>query len=458
MIDPREVRANPERMREAIRRRKVDPRKADLDRWLALDEQLRQARGKLDALNAEKNKLAQLGRTDPNAARQRGQELRAQSRELEELVATTEREWQGILDWFPNWPHPDMPHGEGEEDNLEECAWVPGEGYLPKDKLGRAESATGGSAAHMPKKPVHADDKDFTAAHHADIGQRLGGVDTAQGAKVSGSRFAYILGDVARMQYAIQQLLTGRLMEEGFMPIVPPLLVRERSLYGTSHFPEGREQVYEIASHNVEEGATLFLLGTSEPANFSYYMDRTLDESALPVLMFALAPAFRSEAGSWGKDQRGIKRVHQFDKIEMCAVCAPEQAEGIYERLRGINEWLLQTLEIPYRIVDKCSGDAGYLASHRQRDVEAWLSGLGEFMEVMTDTNTSDYQARRLNIRYKPAAGGAPRYCYTLNDTGCAVGRMLIAILDNYQQADGSVKVPSALRAAVGKDYLRPSA
>ena len=457
MIEVREVRANPERMREAIRKRRVDPKKADLDRWLELDGQLREARQELEGLNAEKNRLAQLGKTDPNAARARGQELRTQSREVEERIAAVQEEWQRILDWFPNFPHPKMPAGEGEEDNLEECAWIPGEGYLPKEKLDKAQGAHGGTAAFMPKRPIHAEAKDFVPAHHADIGQRLG-IDTAQAAKVSGTRFTYIVGGVARLQFAIQQLLIGHLLEQGFTPVIPPLLVRERALYGTSHFPEGREQVYQIASQNVEEGAQLYLTGTSEPSNFSYFMDKTLDEAELPILMFALAPAFRSEAGSWGKDQRGIKRVHQFDKIEMCAVCAGAgQAEEIYEKLRGNNEWLLQTLELPYRIVDKCGADAGYLASHRQRDVEAWLSGLGEYMEVMTDTNTSDYQARRLNIRYRPKEGGAPRHCWTLNDTGCALGRMIITIIDNYQQADGSVKVPTVLRAYVGKDYLRPT-
>jgi len=456
MIEVREVRANPKRMREAIRKRRVDPKKADLDRWLELDSQLREGRQQQEALNAEKNKLAQLGKADPNAARSRGQELRTLSRELEERSAVLQQEWQRILDWFPNFPHPKMPAGEGEEDNLEEAAWIPGDGYLAREKLDKALSAHGGAAAFMPKHPVHAEDKEFTPAHHADIGQRLGGVDTAQGAKIAGSRFAYLIGDVARLQYAIQQLLVGKLLQEGFDPIVPPLLVRERSLYGTSHFPEGRDQVYQIASHNVEEGAELFLVGSSEPSNFSYFMDRTLKEADLPVRVFAMTPCFRSEAGSWGKDQKGIKRVHQFDKIEMNAVCTAEQAEEIYEQFRGINEWLLQQLEIPYRIVEKCGADAGYLASHRQRDVEAWLSGLGEFMEVMTDTNTSDYQARRLNIRYKPKDGGAARVAWTLNDTGCALGRMIIAVLDNYQQKDGSVKVPAALRAFVRKEYLCP--
>src|SRR5437763_12880274 len=181
--------------------------------------------------------------------------------------------------------------------------------------------------------------------------------------------------------------------------MVPQLLIRDRSLHWTSHFPEGRDQVYELKNEHVEERAPLFLVGSSEPANFSYFMDRTLREDELPIRLFASTPCFRSEAGSWGKDVRGMKRVHQFDKIEMNALCSAEQAEAIYAQFRGVNEWLLQTLELPYHIVDKCTSDAGYLATHRQSDVEVWLPGSGEFMDVMTDTNASDYQAPRLNSR-----------------------------------------------------------
>ena len=217
---------------------------------------------------------------------------------------------------------------------------------------------------------------------------------------------------------------------------MPPLLVRERSLYGTSHFPEGRDQVYEIKTENVEEPLPLFLVGSSEPSNFSYFMDRTLKEDELPIRLFASTPCFRSEVGSWGKDVKGIKRVHQFDKIEMNAVCMPTGRVEVYEEFGGHNEWLLQTLELPYRMVDKCTGDAGYLAAHRQRDAEVWLPGSGEYMEVMTDTNTTDYQARRLNIRYRAAR--AARFAHTVNDTGCALGRMLIAMIENYQQEDGA--------------------
>lgn len=451
MIDPRLVRQDPERLKQIIRLRKVDPAKADVDRWLALDERRRALQQETDALNAEKKQVAGLGKSDPDAARARGQEIREKSRVLDEETATVNAEWTSIMEWFPNLIDPEMPEGAGEEDNVEECAWVPDTGYLAADKLGRGET----SAPHMPQSPVHAKGDEFKPMHYAELGEALGGVDTLQGGKVSGSRFAYILGDVAVMQIALNRLLEDELLRRGFQPIVPPLLVRERSLYGTSHFPEGRDQVYEIKTDNVEEPLPLFLIGSSEPANFSYFMDRTLDEPELPAKVFAATTCFRSEAGSWGKDVKGIKRVHQFDKIEMNAVCTPEQSTAIYAEFREINEWLMQQLELPYRIVDKCTGDAGYLATYRQRDVEVWLSGSREYMEVMTDTNTTDYQARRLNIRYKAASGGT-QYCHTVNDTGCAMGRMLIAIMDNYQQSDGSVLVPRALAPIMNKERLVP--
>lgn len=453
MIDPKLLRAEPEAMRQAVQRRKVDPQKADVDAWLRLDEERRQLQGQIDGLNAQKKELARLGRSDPDAARAKGQQLRQQGQEMERRMGELSARWQEILDWMPNWPHADMPEGAGEADNLEEKAWVPGRGYLDASLLGRGET----SAQSMPQRPLHAPEGDWPAVHHAELGTALGGVDTLQAAQVSGSRFAYLRGDVARMQYALNRLLCDELLKRGYEMMVPPLLVRERALYGTSHFPEQRDQVYAITRENVEDGAQLFLVGSSEPTNFSFFMGRTLDEGQLPVKVFAATPCFRSEAGSWGKDVKGIKRVHQFDKIEMNAVCTPEQSEALYEEFGQINEWLLQTLELPYRIVEKCTGDAGYLATHRQRDVEAWLSGSREYMEVMTDTNTTDYQARRLNIRYKGAKGG-PRHCHTVNDTGCAMGRMIIAILDNYQQQGGSVKVPEALRAVLGKEELAPAA
>lgn len=450
MIDVKSIRENPDAVRQAVCKRRVDPGRADVDRWLELDAQRRQVQTRLDGLNSQKKELARLGRTDPEAARARGQELREQGRELEQELACLTEPWQEILDWFPNWPHPDMPEGASEEDNVEEKAWLPGSGYIATEHLGRGNT----SAALMPFGPVHARSTITAPLDHSVLGQAFG-ADTGQGAKVAGSRFAYLRGDLARMQYALTRLLSDELLRRGYEMLVPPLLVRERSLYGTSHFPEGRDQVYAISTENVEDNTQLYLVGSSEPTNFSYFMDRTLATSELPVRVFAATTCFRSEAGSWGRDVKGIKRVHQFDKIEMNAVCAAGQSEALYEEFAAINEWLLQTLQLPYRCVDKCGGDAGYLASHRQRDMEVWMPGSGEFMEVMTDTNTTDYQARRLNIRYKDGHGGL-QFCHTVNDTGCAMGRMLIAILENYQQEDGSVLVPQALQPVVDKQRLSP--
>ncbi len=448
MLDPRQVRANPDRLKDIVRLRKVDPTKADVDRWLHLDERRRSLQTSIDTANAEKKQIADLGRSDPAAAREKGQELRERTRVLEAEIDSVVADQNAIMEWLPNFIDPEMPEGRGEEDNVELVAWVPGRGYLETSLLGKGND----SARHMPQSPVHAEGG-FEPLHYTELGERLGGVDTLQAGKVSGSRFAYILGDIALMQISINRMLTDELIRRGYTPIIPPLLVRERSLYGTSHFPEGRDQVYEIKTDNVEEPLPLFLVGSSEPANFSYFMDRTLDEAELPIKVFASTPCFRSEAGSWGKDTKGIKRVHQFDKIEMNAVTTEGQSAEVYAEFGEINEWLLQQLQLPYRIVDKCTGDAGYLATYRQRDVEVWMSGSGEYMEVMTDTNTTDYQARRLNIRYRDSSG-ALKFAHTVNDTGCAMGRMLIAILDNYQQPDGSVKVPEALAAYLGKDRL----
>ena len=207
MIDPKAVRTDPDAMREAIRVRKVDPAKANVDRWLALDAARQKLQRNIDALNSEKKQLAQLGRNDPDAAREKGRELRERGRVLEHELGTVVAEWQGIMDWFPNWPHPDMPAGAGEEDNVEENAWIPGQGYLAADKLGRGNT----SAQYMPKWPLHSPDEAFEPLHHADLGVKLGGINTLQGGQVSGSRFAYLRGDVARMQYALSQLLIDEL-------------------------------------------------------------------------------------------------------------------------------------------------------------------------------------------------------------------------------------------------------
>lgn len=452
MVDVQFVRENPERMRAIINSGRGNPEKANIDLWLKLDKERTLLVQQRDALNTKKNELANLGKSGATSddIRKKGQELKQESQKIEESLTRIEKEWQEILAWMPNIPHQDMPEGKGEDDNLIIRAWDPANGYVENFNEVRVKDSTN----PFPARSMHWDKEDLKAKHHLEIGEALELIDNNQGAKVSGSRFTYIVGDLALMQYAIQQLLFSKLLSMGFKQIIPPLLVREVALFGTSHFPEQVDQVYKIDNTYLEDSSKpLYLVGSSEPSNFSYFIDKTLSTEALPIKLFAYTSCFRSEAGSWGRDTKGIKRLHQFDKIEMNVVCRPEESDKIFDELLSVNEWLLQELQLPYHLVLKCTGDAGYMASSKQIDPEVWLPGQKEFMEVMTDTNTTDYQARRLNIKFKDETG-AKKYVHTVNDTGVAMGRMLIAIIDNYQQADGTIKVPEALRKFMGKDYI----
>jgi len=452
MLDPNIVRAKAVELKQLILNGRGNAQKADVDGWLELDTKRRELVQKIDLLSQEKNRIADLGKQGKiEETRAEGQRVRDELRVLQEELDVISADWQTILDWMPNLPQvaSDMPVGKGEEDNLVVKAWEPDKGYVETNNVRAADMEHIFTA-----KPYHGIDVEV-AQHHIDIGEALGIIDNKQSAKVSGSRFTYLLGDAVLLQYGIQQLMFGELLRRDFIPVIPPLLVKEKPLYGSSHLPEQFDQIYRIKGDNVEDENQLHLVGSSEPANFAYFMDRVIEEADLPIKLFAYTPCFRSEAGSWGRDTKGIKRVHQFDKLEMNVVCLPEQSEKIFTELLEINEWLLKQLQLPYRLVQKCTADAGYLASAMQVDVEVWLGGQGEFMEVGTDTNTTDYQARRLNIKFK-AQDGTRDFVHTVNDTGVAMGRMIIAIIDNYQQADGTILVPKALQTFVGKSIIGP--
>lgn len=285
-----------------------------------------------------------------------------------------------------------------------------------------------------------------SAKDHIEIGKNLDLIDFAQAAVVSGTRFVYIKNDLALLQNALHQYLLSRLVQEGFVQIIPPLLVKEAALFGTSHFPADQSQVYEIKTDEdkIEDRQRLYLIGSAEPALFAYYKDRKINVAELPIKMFALTPCFRSEAGSWGKDVRGLKRMHQFDKLEMTSIVHPDDGNQMMDYFLGINEWLLRTLLLPYRVLKMCTADLGYFAASRKYDVEVWLSSQQEFMEVMSNTNTTDYQARRLNIRLQGSTDY--KYPFTVNDTGVAMGRVLLSIMDNYQRPDGKVDIPKVLQ------------
>lgn len=436
MLDIKFIRENRKLIQENTKNRKVD---LSIEEIINLDDKRRELQLKVDNLRMDLNSSSKHKPSPADIIKLR--ETGHKISENEKKLKSVQQQIFLKMSWVPNLSSPEMPIGKGEEDNVVIKVWLPESGYLEGPKLGKADNA----AQYMPLLE--------NAKHHVEIGEALDLIDIKQSAITSGSRFAYLKGDAVRLQYALFNLLSQKLLQEGFIPIIPPLMVKEKVLFGTSHFPEGYSQVYKIDKTNMEDEKELFLIGSAEPALFAYYMDQTIKEKELPLRMFAYTPCFRSEVGSWGKDVRGIKRVHQFDKLEMNVIAHPSQSENVMEELLALNEWFLQSLKLPYRVINKCTGDCGYAATYKQYDVEVWLPGQQEFMEIMTDTNTTDYQARRLNIKYLNR-NGQKELVHTVNDTGCAMGRMLIAIIDNYQQMDGSVRVPEILQDYLGKKLI----
>jgi seryl-tRNA synthetase len=246
-----------------------------------------------------------------------------------------------------------------------------------------------------------------------------------------------------------------KLLDDGFMPMYVPLLVKDRALFGSSQFPADQDQIYKIENANIEDNNALYLIGSSEPSLFAYYQDSVIANTDFPIKVFTTTTCFRSEAGSWGKDVRGIKRMHQFEKLEMDVIIPNDKEEALrmHEYLLSLNEWLLQLLEIPYHVINMCTGDLGYAAAAKKYDIEVFLPSSKSYMEVMSDSITTDFQTRRLNIRYIDQ-NNEKQYAYTLNDTG-ATHRLLIAIIEHYQQSDGSIKIPEALKPYFKKDFIK---
>src|SRR3990172_6034045 len=437
MLDIKFIRENPDLIQKNVVFRGG---KVPVSQVLEADKKRRDLIKRSEELRADRN-IRSAKKPSPEEIAQL-RIAREELKKIEDELKMIETEFQDLLARIPNMSSPDMPEGNGDPDHVELAVWLPDGGYLPKEKLGRGDN----SAQFMPVRE---------GRHHVDLGRDLDVIDIEQSAKTSGSRFAYLKNEAALMQYALFELLKNKLIGEGFIPMIVPVMVNERVLFGTSHFPEGRDQVYEINTEFVEEKKPLFLVGSSEPPLFAYYMDKVLKEKELPVKMFAFTHCFRSEVGSWGKDVRGIKRVHQFDKLEMDTITAPEKSREMMEYLRSINEWVMQQLQLPYRVINKCSRDCGYNATYLQYDVEGWLPSQKEFIELGSNTDAWDYQARRMNISYL-GPDGRKSFAHTVNDTGIPIGRMIIAILDNYQNPDGSVTIPEALRPYMGTDVILP--
>jgi seryl-tRNA synthetase len=390
-----------------------------LEELLAADERSRELITRIDGIRSEQNKLsgqieeaARAGKTDDpqfKEARAASAALKSELKELEPQLAQLNEQRTELLATLPNIPEPEAPDGETEEENvtLREVGEKPEFGFEPLD--------------------------------HLDLAQRHGWIEMEAAAQSSGSRFAYLLGDLAMLEFALVRFAMERIRAEGFEPTIPPVLVREKALYGTGYFPGEREMIYEVPRDE------LFLVGTSEVSLASLQADKIMDLGDLPKRYAGFSTCFRREAGAAGKDTRGIFRVHQFDKVEMFSFVEPGGSYEEHERILTIQEGILQALDIPYRVVDVVVGDLGPPAA-RKFDCEGWIPSQERFRELTSCSNTTDYQARRLSARYRPAHGESPEPVHTLNGTAVAVGRTLIALLENGQTEDGGVKLPAALQ------------
>jgi seryl-tRNA synthetase len=402
VLDLRQLREDPEPARAALARRGADP--AVLDEALELDERRRALLPELEELRRAKNeaskRIGELQRsgTDASEAIAEVRSASGREKELSEELRSVEERRSSALAALPNLPDPGAP---------------------PADEVLREVGEPG------------AEGRD-----HVELLGDL--VDLEAGARVAGSRFAYLKGPVVRLQFALVQWALDLLDEKGFTPVVPPVLVRESALFGTGMLPDTEQQIYTIPDDE------LYLAGTSEVPLASLHGGEILGPGELPLRYAGVSTCFRREAGAAGKDTRGIFRVHQFDKVEMFSFVEPERGVEEHERLLSIEEEILGALELPYRVVNIAVDDLGASAA-KKYDLEAWLPGQGRFRELTSTSNTTDFQARRLDIRQRPAERQTPRYVHTLNGTAVAVGRTIIAIVENHQRDDGSIEIPSVL-------------
>ena len=401
------MRREPGAVREALARR-GEQVGAEVDRVLELDAAWRAATAELEALRAEQN-AASKGRTGaPTPEEREGlAALAARGRERSDAEAAAKRELDAALAGLPNLPDPDAPAGDAV---LREVGEAGREG---RDHLELAGAM----------------------------------IDVERGARLSGARFAYLRGDLVLVELALVRYALDVAIEHSFEPVVPPVLVREGALYGTGFLPDTEQQIYRLADDE------LYLAGTSEVALASLHAGEILAADELPARYAGFSPCFRREAGAAGKDTRGIFRVHQFDKVEMFSFVEPEDSAAEHERLLAIEESILQALGIPYRVVNIAVGELGASAA-KKYDCEGWLPGQGRYRELTSCSNTTDFQARRLDVRFRPAGGGRPETVHTLNGTAVAVGRTIIALLENGQRDDGTVVLPDVLVERGAPDVL----
>jgi seryl-tRNA synthetase len=418
MLDLNFVRANLELVEEKLRARGMNA-EALLGNFRELDVERRSRITQAETLQAQRNRLSQEVARSRKAGAEASQvaavmeqtrELKQETEELERSAAQAEEAMRALLMAIPNLTQDSVPAGKSEADNVEVLRWG--------------------------RQPIF----DFVPKAHWELGESLGILDLQRAAKISGARFAVYWGQGARLERALAGfMLDVHTREHGYLEVLPPFLVNSESLVGTGQLPKFAEDLFKT------EGSDHWLIPTAEVPVTNLYRDEVLEEAQLPLSLVAYTPCFRSEAGSYGKDVRGIIRQHQFQKVELVKFARPDQSNEEHEKLTGHAEAILQRLELPYRKVLLCAGDTG-AASSKTYDLEVWLPGQGLYREISSCSNFEAYQARRANIRYKPQGKNKTELVHTLNGSGLAIGRTWLAILENYQQADGSVRIPKALQ------------
>jgi seryl-tRNA synthetase len=402
VIDLKAARQDPDHYRTALRRRGAEK---DLDALLAADARWREHTERAEGLRATQKKSSR-GKPPGPAEIEQLRELKEELARAEAEQALAAREREELLDKIPNLPDPTAADGMDEEDAQLVHAWgePPQFSFEPKDTL--------------------------------DLGSKTGWIDMARGARLSGSRFAYRMGDVALAEMAMYRFVLDRLVSKGFLPVLPPILVGEKAMYGTGFLPTEESNLYRLDKDD------LYLTGTSEVALAGIHMDERLEEDDLPAQYAAFTTNFRREAGAAGKDTKGMFRVHQFDKVEMYVCCRPEESADWHEKLLSYEEEIAQALGVPYRVMNIPVGDLGAPAA-KKYDIEAWFPVQQRYREITSCSNTTDYQARRLNIRFR--RDGKLEYVHTLNGTG-ATARALLSVMENFQDERGTVAVPSILQ------------
>ena len=417
MHDIRLIRENPAAFDAALARRGVEPVAQSI---LALDSARRDVATRMQESQARRNDAskaigAAMGKGDKDTAEALKAEVAALKTELPALEDEERRLTAQLADALAAWPNrpaDDVPLGEDEAQNVEVSRWGTPRAF------------------------------DFPPREHADLGPALG-LDFETGALISGARFTFLKGGMARLHRALAQFMLDRQTgENGYLECIPPLLVKDEAVFGTGQLPKFAEDLFRTTDGR-------WLIPTAEVSLTNAVREQILAESALPIRMTALTPCFRSEAGAAGRDTRGFIRQHQFEKVELVSITRPEDSEAEHERMTACAEGVLQALELPYRKVLLCTGDMGFTA-RKTYDLEVWLPGQGAYREISSCSNCGDFQARRMNARYRPEGQKGTEFVHTLNGSGLAVGRTLVAVLENGQQADGSVDLPAALHPYLG--------